>query len=99
MGDTSDNVPGVPGIGEKGALALIRQFGSLDGVYAHIDDPSIKPGQRKKLEEGRESAYLSRDLVTIHTAWTYRLPLPSICFSSRTRPPCISCSSGSTSIP
>ena len=67
MGDTSDNVPGVPGIGEKGALALIRQFGSLDGVYAHIDDPSIKPGQRKKLEEGRESAYLSRDLVTIHT--------------------------------
>ena len=53
MGDTSDNVPGVPGIGEKGALALIQQFGGLDNVYAHLDDPAIKPGQRKKLEAGR----------------------------------------------
>lgn len=67
MGDTSDNVPGVPGIGEKGALALIQQFGGLDNVYAHLDDPAIKPGQRKKLEAGRESAYLSRELVTINT--------------------------------
>lgn len=67
MGDSSDNVPGVPGIGEKGAVALLSTFETLDGVYAHLDDPSIKPGTRKKLEEGKESAYLSRRLVTIRT--------------------------------
>ena len=67
MGDSSDNVPGVPGIGEKGAVALLSAFETLDGVYAHLDDPSIKPGTRKKLEEGKESAYLSRRLVTIRT--------------------------------
>ena len=65
MGDSSDNIKGVPGIGEKGALALIQQFGSLDGIYKNLDDPSIKAGTRKKLEEGRESAYLSLELATI----------------------------------
>lgn len=67
MGDSSDNVPGVPGIGEKGAVALLSAFETLDGVYAHLGAPSIKPGTRKKLEEGKESAYLSRRLVTIRT--------------------------------
>lgn len=67
MGDASDKIPGVPGIGEKGALSLISQFGTLDGVYAHLDSPDIKPGMRKKLEEGRESAYLSRELAEIVT--------------------------------
>ena len=47
MGDTSDNIPGVPGVGEKTALALVQAFGSLDEVYAHLDDPRIKPGVRK----------------------------------------------------
>ncbi len=65
QGDTSDNIPGVPGIGEKGALDLISKFGSLDGVYENIDSPEIKAGTRKKLEEGRESAYLSYWLGTV----------------------------------
>ena len=67
MGDSSDNIPGVPGVGEKTALELVRRFGSLDGVYENLDDPAIKPGVRKKLTEGRESAYLSFDLATIDT--------------------------------
>lgn len=65
MGDTSDNIPGVPGIGEKTALDLLHRFGSLDGVYANIEDASIKAGQRKKLIEGAESARLSYTLATI----------------------------------
>ncbi len=67
MGDSSDNIPGVPGVGEKTALELIRSFGSLDGVYAHLDDPSVKKGLRAKLEAGRESAYDSFYLATIDT--------------------------------
>lgn len=67
QGDSSDNIPGVPGIGEKGAGELIKKFGSLDGVYENIDDPSIKAGMRTKLENGRESAYLSYYLGTIQT--------------------------------
>jgi len=65
QGDTSDNIPGVPGIGEKGALDLISRFGSLEGVYANIDSPDIKAGTRKKLEEGRASAELSYWLGTV----------------------------------
>ncbi|MBE7030143.1 MAG: DNA polymerase I [Ruminococcaceae bacterium] len=68
MGDTSDNIPGVPGIGEKTAFALIGQFKSLDNLYANLSDPAIKPAARKKLEEGRESAYLSLELATIDRA-------------------------------
>ena len=65
MGDSSDNIPGVPGVGEKTALDLLHRFGSLDGVYAHLDDASIKSGLRAKLENGRESAYDSYYLATI----------------------------------
>ncbi len=65
MGDTSDNIPGVAGIGEKTALALIQRFGSLDEVYDHLDDPFIKKGVRAKLEAGKDSAYHSRYLATI----------------------------------
>ena len=63
MGDHSDNIPGVPGIGEKTALDLVRRFGDLDGVYAHLDE--VTPAVKKKLESGKESAYLSRTLATI----------------------------------
>jgi DNA polymerase I len=63
-GDAIDNIPGVPGIGEKGAKALIEQFGSLDGVYGSLDQIK-KAAQRKTLEENREKAYLSRDLASI----------------------------------
>ena len=65
MGDASDNIPGVAGIGEKTALALIQAFGSLDGVYAHLDDPAVKKGVREKLLAGKESAYMSRGLAEI----------------------------------
>ena len=67
QGDTSDNIPGVPGIGEKGALDLVSRFGSLDYIYTHIDEIDVKPGIRKKLIEGKESAYLSRWLGTVST--------------------------------
>ncbi len=65
VGDTSDNVPGVRGIGEKTATELLQKFGSLDEIYrrlSEIDKPSVK----KKLEEGRESALASRELVRLH---------------------------------
>jgi DNA polymerase-1 len=62
-GDAIDNIPGVPGIGEKGAKQLITQYGSLEGVYEHLDE--LKPAQRKKLEEARDKAFLSRDLARI----------------------------------
>lgn len=65
MGDSSDNVPGVSGCGEKTATALIAAFGSLDGVYEHLDDSLIKPAMRRHLTEDRETAYLSKKLVTI----------------------------------
>ena len=65
MGDTSDNIPGVAGIGEKTALALISAFGSLDGVYANLEDSHIKPGQRKKLAEHEAEARMSRTLAEI----------------------------------
>ncbi len=65
MGDSSDNIPGVPGVGEKTALDLLRRFGSLDGVYAHLDDASVKAGLRARLESGKDSAYDSYFLASI----------------------------------
>ena len=65
MGDSSDNIPGVKGIGEKTALNLLHTFGSLDGVYQHLDDPIIKPKQRENLINYKDNAYLSYDLATI----------------------------------
>ena len=65
MGDSSDNIPGVAGVGAKTASELLLRFGSLDGVYANLEDTSIRPKLREKLEQGRESAYLSYDLATI----------------------------------
>ena len=65
MGDASDNIPGVPGVGEKTALELLRKYGSLRGVYEHLDDADMRPAVRKKLEAGRESAEDSYYLATI----------------------------------
>ena len=65
MGDSSDNIPGVPGIGEKTALELLRRFETLDGVYENLADAAIKEGQRRKLTEGEASARLSYTLATI----------------------------------
>ena len=66
MGDTSDNIPGVKGIGEKTAMALMAQYPSIDELYAHLDGLDAKPAVLKKLEEGRDSARMSYDLATIH---------------------------------
>jgi DNA polymerase-1 len=62
-GDNSDNIPGVPGIGEKGAANLLNEYGTLDGIYEHIDE--IKGATQKKLIAGKESAYMSRKLAEI----------------------------------
>ena len=65
MGDSSDNIPGVAGVGPKTATELLLQYGSFDGVYAAADDPAIRDSLRKKLKEGEELARLSYDLATI----------------------------------
>ena len=65
MGDASDNIPGVAGVGEKTALKLIAAYGSIDGVYAHIDDKEIANGVREKLKNSRDNAYLSLALARI----------------------------------
>ena len=65
MGDSSDNIPGVPGIGEKTALKLISEFGSLDGIYEQLETAKHTPSVRKKLTEGKDSAYLSQTLAKI----------------------------------
>ncbi|HEY8170175.1 MAG TPA: DNA polymerase I [Candidatus Limnocylindria bacterium] len=62
-GDTSDNIPGVPGVGEKTAISLLQQFGSLDGVYAGLDE--VKGKLRERLAEHRESALMSREVGRI----------------------------------
>ena len=67
MGDSSDNIPGVPGIGEKTAKDLLVRFGTVADIYRDLDALDIKPGVRKKLTEGRGSAELSFDLATIRT--------------------------------
>lgn len=65
MGDSSDNIPGVPGVGEKTALTLIRQFGSVQALYENIDSPDIRDSLRNKLKAGREAAELSYKLAQI----------------------------------
>lgn len=65
MGDSSDNIPGVKGIGEKGATALISAFHSIDGVYENIDDEKITKSVRQKLLDNRDDAYMSKKLATI----------------------------------
>ena len=68
MGDSSDNIPGVPGVGEKTAMDLVQRYGTLQHIYDKLDELDIKEGVRKKLREGRESAELSYDLATICTS-------------------------------
>lgn len=65
MGDTSDNIPGVRGIGEKTALSLIKEFASVDGLYENINSTLITDGLRNKLINGKESCYMSRKLAEI----------------------------------
>ncbi len=65
MGDSSDNIPGVPGVGEKTAKALLADFGTMQAVYDNLDSPKIREAVRKKLAAGRDSAMLSYELATI----------------------------------
>ncbi len=65
MGDTSDHIPGVPGVGEKTALSLLHEYGSLDALYAAVEDAPMRDSLRQKLIAGKDSAYLSRKLGTI----------------------------------
>ena len=67
MGDSSDNIPGVPGVGQKTASELLAKFGSLDGIYGNLESAEIRDSVRKKLEAGRDSARMSYDLATIRT--------------------------------
>ncbi len=73
MGDASDNIPGVPGVGEKTAMALVRLYGAIDHLYDHMPDVCMapntpaKPGVVKKLTAGEDSARMSRHLATILT--------------------------------
>lgn len=75
-GDSSDNIPGVPGIGEKGALDLLREFKTLDGVYDNL--ALVKDSLRKKLEAGKDLAYLSKELARIWTDAPLKLDLKAM---------------------
>ena len=72
MGDSSDNIPGVPGIGEKTAMELIRRYGTIENIYSDLSALEVKSGVRSKLEDGKESAELSFWLATIFR----EVPLP-----------------------
>ena len=65
MGDTSDNIPGVKGIGEKTAMDLIQRYQSVEAIYADVEGVEAKPAVKKKLAEGEEQARMSYDLATI----------------------------------
>lgn len=64
-GDASDNIPGVAGIGEKTAIELLKNFSNLDNIYKNLDSPKIKPRTKELLNQGKEIAYLSKELGTI----------------------------------
>lgn len=78
MGDSSDNIPGVKGIGEKTARGLIQEYGSLDGVYENID--SIKGKMKEKLEVDKENAYFSYELATIYRDVPLEVDLGSLTY-------------------
>ena len=73
MGDTADNIPGVPKVGEKTATDLMVQFGSLDGIYEHIDEVT-KKSVKESLIQNKDLAYLSRELATIKLDSPYLYP-------------------------
>ncbi len=75
-GDSSDNIPGVPGVGEKTAIQLLKEYETLDGVYKNL--PKIKETLRKKLEDGKKSAYLSKEIARLWTDAPVKLDLPAM---------------------
>lgn len=79
-GDSSDNIPGVPGIGEKGAAKLLQQYGSLEGLYEHIDE--LKGKQKERIVENRDAAFASREVATIVCDLDFPLDLEACSFPS-----------------
>ncbi len=90
MGDSSDNIPGVPGIGEKGAQKLIASFHTLEAVYEHLDAPEITKSLRAKLEAGRESAVLSQFLARIEVHAEIDRPLETLAYGGISDPSALS---------
>jgi DNA polymerase-1 len=86
VGDTSDNVAGVPGIGKKGAIDLVTQFGGLDGMLQRLDE--LKPKQREALDTHRAAALRSRELVTIRTDVPIAVDLEALRYRGPTRDRC-----------
>ena len=86
MGDSSDNIPGVGGVGEKTAQALIQNFGSLDGIYENIDDKRISKGVREKLLRDKEQAYLSKKLAKIDTDAPIQKTLEELSYNGINKP-------------
>lgn len=78
MGDSSDNIPGVPGIGPKSATTMLQKYGDIEGVYEHIDE--FKGKQKEKLEQNRELAFLSRDIATIMRDLDFELDIEGASF-------------------
>ena len=81
MGDSSDNIPGVKGIGEKTAIKLLSQYKTLDNLYEHIEE--ISGSVRNKLESGRDSAFMSREIATICKSVPVDITLEDISFLSK----------------
>lgn len=79
MGDSSDNIPGIAGVGEKTAISLIQTYGGVDGLYQHTD--LLKGKLKEKIENGKDSAYLSRELATINTACSVEFDINDMNFS------------------
>ena len=86
MGDSSDHIPGVPGIGEKTGFSLISRFGTLDAVYENIDSVDITKALRNKLINGQDSAILSRDLARICCCVPLGITLDEISYHGLDRP-------------
>lgn len=79
-GDPSDNIPGVPGIGEKGATKLLQSYGSLEGLYDHVED--LKGKQRERVSDNRDAAFASREVATIVRDLDFPLDLEEVHFPS-----------------
>lgn len=76
MGDSSDNIPGVPGIGEKTAIKLLKKYESVEGVYENIDE--LKGKQKENLETNKDLAFISKDLATIYRDMTFDFTLDDL---------------------
>ncbi|QDP40833.1 DNA polymerase I [Radiobacillus deserti] len=80
MGDNSDNIPGVPGVGQKTAVKLLKDFKTVEGVYDHLDEVSGKK-LKEKLEIHKEDAFMSKELATINTSTPVKIDLKDTAYS------------------